>query len=107
MCLGDSNDVWQQIPKSLLKKYDVVEIDNDGWMVCQPRPDNAVVCCEITPDMVGDPEVGLYIIGKWGRDVKKPHPLTYTTLKCATLEILSVVVSQIRLMCGLSVVRYF
>ena len=87
VCLGESNDVWQQMPKKLLQKYNVVEIDNDGWMVCEPRPDNAVLChqvgpCDIEPIYYPDASGALlqpwlsdkwkdrefYIIGQWGED---------------------------------------
>ena len=52
ICLGESNDIWQQMPKKLLQKYTVEEIDNDGWMVCEPRPDNSVNCIEITEKLL-------------------------------------------------------
>ena len=51
ICIGESNDAWQQMPKKLLQKYEVKSIDADGWMVCEPRPDNAVHCIEVTPVM--------------------------------------------------------
>lgn len=75
ICIGESNDVWQQMPKKLLQKYDVTAIDNDGWMVCEPKPDNSVEAIEITENIrpvinnidtfVGDKEE-FYIIGQWG-----------------------------------------
>lgn len=49
ICIGEFNDAWQQTPKKLLQKYDVTSIDNDGWMVCDPKPDNEVECHEIGP----------------------------------------------------------
>jgi hypothetical protein len=60
ICIGESNDAWQQMPKKLLQKYDVVAIDNDGWMICDPKPDNSVSCIEYTDD---EP---FYIIGLYG-----------------------------------------
>jgi hypothetical protein len=65
ICIGQHNDAWQQTPSKLLAKYDVKGIDADGWMLCDPRPDNAVECFEITEDVVGDLKTG-YIIGQWG-----------------------------------------
>jgi hypothetical protein len=75
ICIGESNDVWQQMPKKLLQKYDVTAIDNDGWMVCEPKPDNSVEAIEITENLkeyidnvdtfIGDNE-DFYIIGLWG-----------------------------------------
>ena len=59
ICIGEANDAWQQMPKKLLGKYDVIEIDDDGWMVCQPKPDNSVNCFEVA-------EENFYIIGQWG-----------------------------------------
>lgn len=62
ICIGESNDIWQQMPKKLLQKYDVVEIDKDGWMVCKPKPDNSVNCYEVNID------VPFYIKGLWGEE---------------------------------------
>lgn len=76
ICIGESNDIWQQMPKKLLQKYDVIEIDKDGWMVCQPKPDNSVECVEITEILDGIDELNVaydwsvkgeyFIIGQWG-----------------------------------------
>jgi len=69
ICIGETNDIWQQMPARLLQKYDVVAIDDDGWMVCEPKPDASVECVEITEDVVGIENVldtELYIIGIWG-----------------------------------------
>ena len=52
ICIGESNDIWQQMPKKLIQKYNVIEIDKDGWMICEPRPDNSVNCVEITNDLL-------------------------------------------------------
>lgn len=30
ICIGESMDAWQQMPKKLLAKYEVKGIDNDG-----------------------------------------------------------------------------
>ena len=37
ICLGESNDIWQQMPDNLLEKYNVTGIDEDGWMICNPK----------------------------------------------------------------------
>lgn len=71
ICLGESNDVWQQMPKKLIQKYSVIEIDKDGWMICEPRPDNSVECVEITESITNNSEElwvgdGFFIIGQWG-----------------------------------------
>jgi hypothetical protein len=60
ICIGESNDIWQQMPTKLLAKYNVTAIDNDGWMVCEPKPDNSVECSEYLG------EEPFYIICNWG-----------------------------------------
>lgn len=52
ICVGEAGDAWQQMPKKLLAKYDVTEIDNDGWMVCTPKPDNSVNVKEMTKEFI-------------------------------------------------------
>jgi len=64
ICIGDSNDIWQQMPNKLLQKYEVIEIDNDGWMVCQPKPDNSVNCYEVNLEENDT----FYIKGLWGEE---------------------------------------
>ena len=65
ICVGESNDIWQQMPKKLLQKYNVIEIDKEGWMICEPKPDNSVNCMEYTDD---EP---FYIIGLWGEKTEE------------------------------------
>ena len=48
ICVGGAGDAWQQMPKKLLAKYDVTAIDDNGWMICTPKPDNAVNCIGVT-----------------------------------------------------------
>lgn len=74
ICVGESNDVWQQTPKKLLQKYNIIEIDNDGWLVCEPRPDNSVNCIEMTPtnmDLQENDTIQFYIIGLWGEQTEE------------------------------------
>lgn len=61
MCIGESNDAWQQTATSLLKKYTVESIDPDGWMVCAPRPDASVEFFEAPADC--------QIVGLWGQTI--------------------------------------
>ena len=61
-CIGAAGDAWQQTPKALLKKYDVIDIDNDGLMHCTPKPDNEVQFQECTQDQ--------YVTGHWGETVE-------------------------------------
>lgn len=60
-CIGEAGDAWQQNPGSLLKKYDVTNIDVDGWMVCNPKPDNEVQFYES--------QVEQLITGHWGETI--------------------------------------
>lgn len=75
ICIGESNDIWQQMPSKLLQKYNVIDVDNDGWMICEPKPENSVNCVEITNilstsimDHKGDwnPAEKLFIVAQWG-----------------------------------------
>ncbi len=50
ICIGAAGDAWQQMPKKLLQKYDVTDIDKDGWMVCTPKPDNSVNFVEVSKE---------------------------------------------------------
>jgi len=47
-CIGEANDAWQQMPDKLLKHYEVRHIDEDGWMVCHPKPEGAREFFEVT-----------------------------------------------------------
>jgi hypothetical protein len=82
ICVGEAGDAWQQMPKKLLAKYDVREIDNDGWMVCEPRPDNAVNCVEVTDELMArvcpayptgdnifEAKIPFTIVGQWGATI--------------------------------------
>ena len=76
ICLGDSGDAWQQMPKKLLQKYTVKSIDKDGWLDCEPLPDNAVNYFEVTTNMVNeggligsDRPLPFTIVGQWGATV--------------------------------------
>ena len=67
-CIGEAGDAWQQMPNALLRKYDVVMIDADGWLHCKPRDDVSVEFIEL-----GD--VGAHIVGKWGETIGDVHNL--------------------------------
>jgi hypothetical protein len=68
ICLGEAGDAWQQMPKKLLQKYVVKSIDKDGWMDCEPLPDNAVNCVEVTREQFARAD-NFTIIGQWGATV--------------------------------------
>lgn len=79
ICVGEAGDTWQQMPKKLLAKYHVASIDPDGWMVCEPLPDNAVNVVEVDRDLI-DATMRIYpnngwfgtftIIGQWGETIE-------------------------------------
>ena len=68
------------MPKKLLQKYNVIQIDNEGWMVCEPRPDNSVNCVEITEklqDSIDKVDLWIskeefFIVGQWGETIALP-----------------------------------
>jgi len=78
ICIGESNDIWQQMPKNLIKKYNVTDIDKDGWMICEPKPDNSVECFEIDKSYVGK---DLFIKGHWGEELVISQDVTINIQK--------------------------
>ena len=67
ICVGEAGDAWQQMPNKLLAKYKVASIDVDGWMICEPLPDNAVDVVEVTSAQCDDE--GFSIVGQWGATI--------------------------------------
>ena len=65
VCKGVASDFWQQTKDKLLSKYDVIDITDDSWMVCKPKPDNEVESIQIISDMING-ERDFEIIGLWG-----------------------------------------
>ena len=75
-CIGTMNDAWQQPPEKLLKKYDVISIDTDGWLLCKPKPENVVDAIVITQDIIDSASLvadinptEYFIIGQWGESI--------------------------------------
>ena len=67
VCLGAAGDVWQQMPKKLLSKYDVSNVDKYGWLVCDPKPDNLINVFEVGIQHLGDQtNHSFYILGLFG-----------------------------------------
>jgi hypothetical protein len=67
ICLGLSEgEIWQQTSYTLLKKYSVINIDDNGWMICKPREGNEVDVIETAFKPGGEL---FYIIGKFGGEV--------------------------------------
>lgn len=69
ICIGDAGDIWQQMPKKLLAKYTVTSIDPEGWMVCEPRPDNSIECFEMEGH-IDSPTGEHYVKAGWGETFK-------------------------------------
>ena len=68
VCLGEAGDIWQQMPKKLLAKYNVTAIDKDGWMVCEPRPDNSIECIQWIGS-INTTNSEHWLRSLWGEDV--------------------------------------
>lgn len=67
VCWGVDNDVWQQAEDKLHAKYDLKHVDPDGWIHCEPKPENATFVCEITPENCNPgPASGISVLGLWG-----------------------------------------
>jgi hypothetical protein len=49
ICIGAAADfdVWQQERKKLFAKYNITDIDDNGWLLCEPKPDAEVDCYEV------------------------------------------------------------
>jgi hypothetical protein len=62
ICIGEAGDAWQQTPAKLLAKYTVTGIDDQGWLICEPKPDVDVNYCQITD------RDNFFIIGQWGQE---------------------------------------
>lgn len=65
VCVGEAGDIWQQMPKKLLAKYNVSGIDAEGWMICDPLPDNSVECFQWN-DLIDTPSGEHYLKALWG-----------------------------------------
>ena len=47
VCVVEANDAWQQTSEKLFDKYTVTGVDETGWMIYEPKPDNEVWASEI------------------------------------------------------------
>jgi hypothetical protein len=72
-CIGQAGDAWQQMPSKLLKSYAVINIDSDGWMECEPKPEDIRECFQITTDYLKNNtdfrDCHGFIRGLWGETV--------------------------------------
>lgn len=73
ICLGESGDIWQQSPETLLKKYTITGFDAEGWSICTPKPDNEVDCYvadKQTFMVLPSDRAGFSILARWGEKRK-------------------------------------
>lgn len=66
VCLAETGEVWQQTSAKLLEKYMVVGIDPEGWLECQPKPENKVLASVIAENTCGPS--GFSLIAQWGEE---------------------------------------
>lgn len=52
VCWGVDNDVWQQTEAKLHQNYNLVSVDPDGWVHCEPKDDAPRLACQITEQIV-------------------------------------------------------
>jgi hypothetical protein len=64
-CVGSRGEAWQQTPKKLLQQYEVVDLTEDGWLVCEPRPDAGRDAYEVPTEVCG-PDGLFSIVAPWG-----------------------------------------
>lgn len=67
ICVGPAGDIWQQSPANLFKKYNLVGLNANGWLVCEPKPENEVECFEFVG---AAPGAVTWIQGNWGKTVE-------------------------------------
>lgn len=66
VCLAEAGEVWQQTSAKLLQKYTVVGIDPEGWLECQPKPENKVMAAVISENICGPS--GFSLFAQWGEE---------------------------------------
>lgn len=50
ICIGAAGDAWMQSREKLVAKYNLTDIDADGWVTCQPKPENENDAVQIDHD---------------------------------------------------------
>lgn len=81
VCVGELGDVWQQKKEKLIQKYNIVNVDENDWLICEPKPENNVYCFQLTEDLLLDNEIrhsvsyrgfkdptSFLVIGQWGKE---------------------------------------
>ena len=66
VCIGDDDDAWQQPREKLLAKYNIVDVDVDGWMTCVPKEGNEVNVIKVT-EHFGCAD-GFKLVAQWGEE---------------------------------------
>jgi hypothetical protein len=51
VCWGVDNDVWQQTEAKLHSSYNLVHVDPDGWIHCEPKDDAPRNACQVTAEV--------------------------------------------------------
>jgi hypothetical protein len=71
LCVGEAGDVWQQTNAALHKKYHIINVDGNGWYICEPKPENEVEFIELTVEFLQSvPQFDdMYIKGQWGTTI--------------------------------------
>ena len=65
MCIGATAEPWQQTAKTILKRYSITAIEDDGWMICTPLPESEVNYFKIEAIYNGE----THIQGLWGTTI--------------------------------------
>lgn len=50
ICIGAAGEAWMQSREKLTAKYNLTDIDTDGWLTCQPKPENEADAVQIDHD---------------------------------------------------------
>ena len=63
LCIGVAKEMWQQDKDGFVKKYQLVDLQDDGWMICVAKSNNVVNVCQILCQIGVD---GFKISALWG-----------------------------------------
>lgn len=64
ICMGRAGDVWLQSATKVFNEYTAIVFSFDGWLNCEPKPENEVFCYEVPFGLFG--ENRFQLIGMWG-----------------------------------------
>jgi len=84
VCIGEALDYWQQDGEKLFKSYDVINVDDQGWLTCKPKPEAERNFTQI-PEEIGEFEIP----AQWGKKLsaldRGPQPVTLKDEELETL----------------------